>query len=290
MTRDHQVNLRTTGPRDNGCISDVSLNLLSLERLRLRAIRNHQRICHMNFSCFVPALALVSVTYGTAFGQADTVRWERNAEHSDQFYHEGRLFKVVQRGDVIVAVGFRDTGWKLRADVYVVNRSLDRFDVVPEQFTLQAVSPRVVQILYRSPEVLARSISRRAALASGLIAAGAQLQQTSSAANTQSTLNVYDAAGRPLGTIQSTSTTTATAPDVFSRWLAQQNGTLVRQSADEAAAELMAISLRATTLFAGNAVIGAVYFERDTRGQEYMLRLPIGNIVFEVPWSVAPRH
>ena len=80
--------------------------------------------------------------------------------------------ETINAAGLRVEVTLRDTGSKMRADVFIENHRGDRVEVRPEQFRLAITDPSYKELKYNDPDRLARSIQRRAAWSGGLVALG----------------------------------------------------------------------------------------------------------------------
>ena len=79
----------------------------------------------------------------------------------DSFFLDGFRWKTIATADAYIAVRLFDTGWKMRADVYVLNTGSNRVDVLPEAFSLQVPSPKPKLLAYQSPYELASPFRSR---------------------------------------------------------------------------------------------------------------------------------
>jgi hypothetical protein len=219
---------------------------------------------------------------------ASTVRWQEGAESSDKFISDGAVVKVLTVGGVTVSASLQDTGWKMRADIMITNRSGQRFDVLPETFTLEVIAPKSKSLAYQSPDKLAKSIYRKArwSVALTMVAGSLATQQSTSKSSAQGSVYATDNTGNlGYGTYKGNSTTTTTFPDYAARERADEQARNIIQSAADAIDYIYRVSLKANTLMPGRDIFGAVYFERDKKAEGVVLTIPVGNTIFEFPFG-----
>lgn len=215
-----------------------------------------------------------------------TVRWQEGAEGADRFFSDGVPIKVLTANGVAVSVSLQDTGWKMRADVVVANRSQGRVDVLPETFTLDVITPKAKRLEFKSLHELAKSIENKSRWRTVLanVAGAMATQQTTSVSSTHGTVSASDNVGNSASGVYSGSSTTITvSPDYAARQRANEQARTAVQSAGDMIDYLGRVSLKDNTLMPGQEMSGAVFFERDSKAEGVLLRVPVGNTVFEFP-------
>ncbi len=219
-----------------------------------------------------------------------SISWQQGAPGSDGFYNDGFLVRSLTVSGVTLRVALRDTGWKMRVDVAVVNDSSQRLDVVPAQFTLGELTPKEKALAYQSTEQLAKSINRRTAWANFFTNFGAGLatEQSTSTSTTTGSMSGRDSNGTTYnGSFDAYTTTNTTTPNYAVQMRAAQQQAANNAAAAEANRQLNAMALRTSTVMPGDKLTGAVWFERDKKAQQLLLRAPIGGCVFEFPFALA---
>ncbi len=218
---------------------------------------------------------------------SSTVRWQEGTPSSDKFFSGGLLVKTIASNGLVVSASLKDTGWKMRADIMVTNKTDQRIDVVPDMLKLDVIVPKAKSLSYQDPEELAKSIDRRTRWANAFsgMAAGLANQTATSQSSTSGSVNVYDSSGDTAhGTYSGTTTTTTTSPDHAARQRAWEQQRINSQNATSTIDYLNSIVLRRNTLMPGQNVSGAVFFSREKNHDEVVLRVPVGNTVFEFPF------
>jgi hypothetical protein len=123
----------------------------------------------------------------------------------------GQTIKTLDAGGFRVEVAIRDTGWKTRADILIVNHSGQPVDIHPEAFKLAAM-PDGKEVQYNDPDAMMRLIRRRTGLGMALTAMGGAMQtRTTTWQTTESgTATATGPGGMATGTYSGVSTTTTT--------------------------------------------------------------------------------
>ncbi len=220
------------------------------------------------------------------------VSWRKTTDNYT--YRDGVFWFKAKSDQVSLLVSMTDTGSYMRASVFVTGSSSTRLDLLPNQFTLETISPKLRELRYLPTQVLLGKVQRSlkwSRFGSAMAAASATQQQTTTS-NTSGTVNVYGNGGSASGTYSGTTQSTTTMPDQERRaqiWERQQQR---EQAAYSTAHWLRKNTLKATTIEQpGQQYGGLVYFEREKacakHGCELLLRMPIGNSIFEFPvrWS-----
>ena len=215
--------------------------------------------------------------------QVNVAKWAQGSPISDSFYRDGALVKVIRNGGIEVRASAFDTGSKMRVQILVVNNSSARVDVVPDQFTLEITQPRQQALKYQDPGQMAKSIKRRAGwsgLAAGL--GEASTKTVTSESQTNGNVSVHDQDGNVSnGTYSGSATTTTTVPDQEARQRSRERVAEIHNRSRNSIAELESVALRANTLEPGTQVEGAVFFSREKKHDEVLLRIPLAALTFE---------
>jgi len=195
-----------------------------------------------------PAPKVETVSASTNNGVA---RWRPGAKGCDEFTKNGVVVESLTANDVTVQVSLTDTGSKLRADVAVGNFGNLHVYVNPVGITLQSKGPHARSLSYRDPAQLAKEASGGKAVNADYLAADFAPVFTPA----------YAAERKP-------------AEDLF-RPQAQQTASVPDQ--------FSAAALKKGTLRPEGRTWGAVWFERDENSNQFVLRVPIDNQIFEFP-------
>jgi len=234
----------------------------------------------------VPGSALSAQRANAVADSANVIAWAPGATGCDSIFSGGARYKTITTEDVYVSVSLQDTGWKLRADIYVRNKGLDRLDVLPEMVSLSVVSPEPKNLEYQEPGQLAKSVQKKARWASffGNLAAGLQTQRVTSTTSGSASGYASDNEGNwTSGTASGSATTETTIPDYAAQERAAQQSARNMQTAQDAVTYLYAIALRANTIGPGGDVYGAVFFERN-KDPKLVLRVKLAATTYEFPF------
>lgn len=198
--------------------------------------------------------------------QNGIARWQPGTKGSEEFYGNGQLVESLTVNGVTVQVSLQDTGWKLRADVAVANDSANHLSITPSHFTLDETLPNAKLLPYVDPKNLAKAVNHQILwnTASAAPAAGPQVS------NAAYHMPVYSSALSP-------------------NYLAQHEATVQLVSEHKAefnpSSQINVVALANTSLQPSQKAAGAVWFERDAKPKQLLLRVPVGDVVFEFPLS-----
>jgi hypothetical protein len=212
------------------------------------------------------APARPTVHQESASVQNGVARWQPGVKGSEQFYGNGQLVESLTVNGVTVQVSLQDTGWKLRADVAVANDGANHVSVTPSHFTLNEIAPNTKSLAYQDPKHLAKAVNHQILwnTASAAPAAGPQVS------NAAYHMPVYSSALSP-------------------NYLAQHEAAVQLVSEHKAefnpSSQINVVALSDTSLQPSEKAAGAVWFERDAKPKQLLLRVPVGDVVFEFPLS-----
>ncbi len=203
-------------------------------------------------------------------------RWQAGTKGSYQFMNGSQLVESLTANGVTVQVSLQDTGWKMRANVAVVNGSKQSLYVLPKLLSLDEIAPLVKPLRYEDPAHVAKAANHQVlwTSASAGAAAGVQPARPSSTSGGEVFVLTYK----------------LPVSDPSPNYLAQH------QALEEIAArnqtalvnmerEVNELSLRECTLKPSEKTAGAVWFERDGKSRQLMLKVPVGDVIHEFPLS-----
>jgi len=203
-------------------------------------------------------------------------RWQSGSKGSYELTNGDKLVESLTANGITVQVSLQDTGWKMRANVAVVNAGQQAIYVLPRLLSLDEIAPMVKSLRYQDSAEVAK-------------AANHQILWTSASAG-------------PTGGVHPQRTSTASSADLYTvnyklPWSDPSPNYLAQhQAAEEIAAknqgalvdmarEINALSLRECSLKPNEKTAGAVWFERDAKSNQFILRVPLGAVIFEFPLS-----
>jgi hypothetical protein len=205
-------------------------------------------------SSVTPALASAQVQNGVA-------RWQPGGLGSEQFSADDSAVESLTVNGVTVQVSLHDTGWKLRANILVANADAERIYINPARFTLEEHVPFVKTLAYQDPHRLVNAATHQILWTSAsAYAPGGQWSQSSSTNNAAALVATSYRVPVPAGASR--------AP--------------VSIAKDGDAKESV---LREGKIMQGEKSEGAVWFERDKKAEQLVLRVPVNGIVYEFPLS-----
>jgi hypothetical protein len=214
-----------------------------------------------------PPKPVVRVAPSSAVVREGVARWRAGNVGCEQFTSkEGAAIEQLTADGVTVQVSLRDTGAKLRAAVAVDNLSGQYVYISPIGISLETRDEHRKSLAYVSPGQLANEVA------------------TAQATNDP---NASVSAGYKLPEDDS-----AFASAVYMAPKARRSGD---DDPDDpkpspallaAAKQFNAEALQKGPLKPQDKTSGAVYFERDANPNQYIMRVPIDNLVFEFPLSL----
>jgi len=191
-----------------------------------------------------------------AVPQNGVVRWNAGAPGCEQFVSQGRLVESATTNGVTVQVSLQDTGWKLRATVTVSNQGSDNVYVLPALVTLDELRPGLRSLRQESPTKL-----------------------THNEANHQLMRAEYTAQPSPSAVAYRSGSATLNA----SAYRTSPTQDTLRSSTDFAS--VRDIALKTVNLAPGQKTSGELWFARDPSAHELSMRLSIGDVVYDFPFS-----
>ncbi|HEY2352894.1 MAG TPA: hypothetical protein VGH83_10290 [Candidatus Acidoferrum sp.] len=193
------------------------------------------------------------------------VRWKPGTIGSDKFYSEDVLVESLTANGVTVQVSLQDTGWKLLAQVAIANGSPSAVNVVASRLALTDLSAAKKSLAYQDPDKLKSAYSHE------ILWTRATAAPSDSAYLAASEPQPYDYAASAANR---------------QNYLAQHQETVrLVKSSFNPHAETDSLALTSTTVLPDEQVAGASWFQRDGKRQDMILQVPVGNIVYEFPFS-----
>jgi hypothetical protein len=214
-------------------------------------------------------------------------RWSNGGPGCGRTLFNGYVIEIIDSGAYRVEATMTDTGWKMRADILIVNHSNQQVDVHPEQFRL---TENGKELKYLDANALARAINRSAfwsRFGAAMSAAGAAMQTRTATSQTTETgtVTATGPGGTATGTYGSVSTTTMTQPDYEAQRRAAAQAAQVNTNVSSAIAHAQSVVLRPNTIFPTHQIYGAAFFDRKSKGaKETLLTITVGDETFQFPF------
>lgn len=194
------------------------------------------------------------------------VRWSAGQPGCDEFISHGRHVESVTANGITVQVSVQDSGWKYRANVAVSNQSGERVDVLPGIVTLDELAPNMKTLYAVSPEKLEHTTTHQV------------LWTLVDAVPSRSAVANYSTADR-------LANRGSAAPDYLNSHLMLTSSTHHVAFERTESVDVQSIALKTAGLPDGQITAGVMWFERDTNTHELSMRVPVGNLVFDFPFS-----
>ncbi|HUL35011.1 MAG TPA: hypothetical protein VL128_14090 [Candidatus Eisenbacteria bacterium] len=204
-----------------------------------------------------PAAAPVQIVNATP--KNGVVRWRAGAPGFEAFQSEGRLIESATANGITVQVSLQDTGWKYLATVAISNQSGSSVYVLPALITLDELKPSLRNLRAQNPAKLAHNEVNHQLFRSEV-----------SAQPPQGARHAVVASGSSVAVASVAFRTTSSHPMFAS---------------DYDDASVQAVALKDVNLAAAQKTAGALWFARDSNARELSMRLSVGNLVFDFPFS-----
>jgi hypothetical protein len=190
-------------------------------------------------------------------------RWLAGTEGSQRFYSEGLEMESLTVNGVTVQVSLQDTGWKLLANIAVANGGLQAVNVVPSNITLVTLGQVKKSLPYQQPTKLRTAVNHQ------ILWTEADAAPSTSGYLVNAAYRSYDNDG--LNRTQN--------------YLAQHQADVERKTDFNPHSEISTVALKDAVMLPSGKISGSTWFERDGKLQEMVLRVPVGDLVYEFPLS-----
>jgi hypothetical protein len=190
-------------------------------------------------------------------------RWLAGTEGSQRFYSEGLEMESLTVNGVTVQVSLQDTGWKLLANVAVANSGLQAVNVVPSNITLVTLGQVKKSLPYQQPKKLRTAVNH-------------QILWTEADAAPSASGYLVNAGYR---------TSDSDGLNRTQNYLAQHQVDVESKADFNPHSEINTVALKDAAILPSGHVSGSTWFERDGKLQEMVLRVPVGDLVYEFPLS-----
>jgi len=203
-------------------------------------------------------------------------RWQSGGKGSAQFRSGSESVESLTANGVTVQISLQDTGWKMRANVAVVNSNKQAVYVLPRLVSLDELAPLIKPLRYQDPSQVAKAATHQLLWTSANAAPSlsAQSQRSSGAAATE------------LTSVSFKLPPTDPSPNYLAQHQILEETAAKNQSAlVDLTREIKSLSLQECTLKTSEKVAGAVWFDRDAKSSQLLLRVPVGGVIFEFPLS-----
>jgi len=203
--------------------------------------------------------------------------WQEGVAGSFSFPSGNNIVESLTANGITVQVSLQDTGWKLRANVAVMNAGGQPIYVLPKLLSLSETAPSNKPLRFQDPERIAKALNH-------------QLLWTASSAGPENGLQPDRSSSAAIGATYNVSykMPSTAAPNLLAQHQALEEIAAKNQTAlVDMSREIKTLPLRECTLKSGENTAGAVWFDRDGKSKQLLLRIPVGGVVFEFPLSFA---
>jgi hypothetical protein len=202
------------------------------------------------------------------------VRWTSGTEGCDEFLSHGRHVESATANGVTVQVSLQDSGWKYRANIAVSNQSGATLEVLPGIITLDELAPVTRALVATDTQKLANAPTHQIfwTLADALPSPGAASDDSVKTTEEERLAN-----------------RTSPTPDYLDPHiaLASTHHVMFERTEDLSVHDIV---LKPGNLPSGQITAGVMWFERDANAHELSVRVPVGDLVFEFPFSLSTKR
>jgi len=195
-------------------------------------------------------------------------RWLAGTQGSERFYSEGLMVESLTVNGVTVQVSLQDTGWKLLANIAVANEGLQAVNVVPSHITLDDLGQVKKSLPYQQPKKLRTAVNHQILWteANAAPSASGYLVDTNYRSSDNDGLNRTQ------------------------NYLAQHQADVQSKADFNPHSQINTVALKEAVLLPSVQISGSTWFERAGKQQEMILRVPVGDLVYEFPLSFKPNN
>ena len=206
-------------------------------------------------------------------------RWQEGSPGCDHFVSNGILVESLTINGIIVQVSLHDTGWKLRANVAIVNEGSESIRIEPSKFILDEIGANGRPLFYQDPVQLAKNVTHQVLWTEAVAEPSTASPRTISSDESVGTTNTgYRSSFAP----------SVSAPNyIVQHQYAEENAVRKegKQTLNSTAQQILALALKRADIEPNDKITGAVWFERGKNPKQLMLRIPIGSQTVEFPLS-----
>jgi hypothetical protein len=214
------------------------------------------------------AVAMKKGPVSSAHLENGIARWAAGAPGCDEFLSHGRHVESITANGITVQVSIQDSGWKYRANVAVSNQSAEIVSILPGIVTLDELTPSLRSLYATDSEKLAHTPTHQVLWT--LVNA---VPSKSAVANYSGDASV---SRRPAY---------VSPADYLNPNL--ELASMRHSGFDRGdSVDVQSIALKPAAIPAGQIDAGVMWFERDANAHELSLRVPVGDMVFDFPFSL----
>lgn len=197
------------------------------------------------------------------------VRWTSGVTGCDEFLSHGRHVESATANGITVQVSLQDSGWKYRANIAVSNQSGATLEVLPGIITLEELAPAARALVATDTQKLANAPTHQ------IFWTLVDALPSSSAVSDSSANTTED---------ERLANRNSPTPDYLDprMALASTHHVVFERTANLTVHDIV---LKPANLPSGQITAGVMWFERDATAHELSVRVPVGNLVFEFPFS-----
>ena len=215
-----------------------------------------------------------------------TFIWNVNCKGCSSFLVEGQRFKALQYGSMalaVTAVPGKDYTTIVIGGTYN-SEAKNSIDILPEQYELFEIAPEMAKLEMLPVAEVARKVQHGARWKAGLTAFFGSMATQQVVVQEKGTVSGDYQSNRGNGTFSGSysGSKTVSVPDEAAIARSRENAATIRRQADQRSEEVIDKLLKANTILPGNNFFGHLYFKRVSSAKVGVLRIPIGQVNFEI--------
>jgi hypothetical protein len=192
---------------------------------------------------------------------------------------------------IVVTASIKDRSDSFYAELEVSNHSQRILDIRPQDVQLQVIQPGSKNLSFVPADVVAKRVLKsenRRAFNIEAAGAGAFRTVVEHVPVTDVTPNpesINDPT-KPAVTVSTRiDVRTKTEPDDLARMAAASQAASIRRSAEAEGEQILSAGLKTILLIRDSQTEGRVYYEREKSAREVLLRIPLGELTVEIPFT-----
>jgi len=222
------------------------------------------------------------------------VRWEVSDANSKRFFRNDAVVKqlLVDGVDgITVTAAIKDRLDSFSVELEVNSHGKQNLELRPQDIQLQVVRPGSKNLSFIPPDVLAKRVidseNLKAARveAAGLTALKTVVEHVPVTDVTPNPAHVNNPTEPAVTVATRIDVVTKTVPDEHARFVASAQAASIRVNAEADRKQILNTALAAARLTRYSRVEGRVYYDREKNAQEVLLRIPLGGLTVEIPFT-----
>jgi hypothetical protein len=263
-------------------------------------VERNRRERYMRINIYLPVIlgAILALTTLGFSQTARIVRWEASGANSKRFSRKDVVVKqlLVDGVDgITVTALIRDRPDSFSVELEFSNHGKQNLDLRPQDIQFQMIRPgsrnlsfipaeRIAKKLIDSENLRAFSVEAVGAMAVKTVVEHVPVTET-----TPNPAAVNDPTQPAVTVTTRIDVVTKTVPDDHARFVASSQAASIRMSAEADRKQILNTALKTTLLTRNSQISGKVYYDREKHAREVLLRIPLGELTVEIPFTAVSK-